>query len=105
MDARRITKEYRLTHWSGIVRDRTESGLNVREFCGREEICENTYCYWQRKLREAVCGEPAVAAALPTPGGWAPGTLPVEIGKCRVTVDRDTDDDLLAKVCRVLMTL
>lgn len=117
MDTKKITGEYRLTPWAEVVRKRTESRLNVRGFCDREGVCENTYYYWQRKLREAACGETPGAAALPASGGWAvavpaePGTtsvfqtLSIEIGKCRVIADRNTDEGLLAKVCRVLASL
>jgi hypothetical protein len=33
------------------------------------------------------------------------GTLPIEIGRCRVLADPGTDEGLLAKVCRVLASL
>jgi hypothetical protein len=40
-------------------------------------------------------------------GSGAPATyaLTVEIGKCRVLVGMDSDERLLAKVCRVLVSL
>jgi transposase-like protein len=108
--------------WSGIIRDRTESGLNVREFCEREGICENTYYYWQRKLRESVREGmlPALrgdGVSAIVPGGWSAVTetkglsvsaeqiLPIAIGNYRVLASRDTSDELLAKVCRVLTSL
>jgi putative transposase len=122
MNTRKITQEYRLAHWAGIVRDRIESGLNIREFCDREGICENTYYYWQRKLRESACEEmlPALRsgdAPATAPGGWtavtetkgvsasAEQTLPVAIGNYRISVSRNTSGELLAKVCRVLASL
>ena len=37
-----------------VVQDRTERGLTVREYCEETGICENTYFYWQRKLRAAA---------------------------------------------------
>jgi transposase-like protein len=54
MDTRKIAGEYRLTQWAETVRRRAESGLNIRGFCGREGIRENTYYYWQRKLRSCA---------------------------------------------------
>jgi hypothetical protein len=114
IDTREIAAEYRLEHWAGVVRQRAESGLTVKAFCESEGLPENTYFYWQRKLRESVCER---SAALPAPNGWAavvspaPGapevsrSLPIEIGKCRVIAGIDTDERLLAKVCRVLTTL
>ena len=111
---REIAAEYRLTHWAGVVRQRAESGLTVKAYCESAGLHENTYFYWQRKLRESVCEGPA---ALPTPGGWTaavpakPGAavasraLSVEIGKCRVLVGANTDERLLAKVCGVLASI
>jgi putative transposase len=113
MDMRKIAGEYRLARWSDIVHKRIESGMNVREFCECEGFHENTYYYWQRKLRESACGGSATGT-LPVPGGWTAvvpakvdslRTIPIEIGKCRVLADFDTDEKLLAKVCRVLASL
>jgi putative transposase len=113
MDTRKITGEYRLARWSEIVHRRTLSGMNVREFCECEGFHENTYYYWQRRLRESACKGQATGA-LPAPDGWATvvsakpevsTALPTEIGKCRVLANRDTDERLLAKVCRVLASL
>jgi len=49
------------------------------------------------------------------PGGWiqlapkqectAKGTLEIEINNCNITVNAETDFELLRKVCRVLMSL
>ena len=55
MNTREIAVEYRLTHWAQIIRRRNESGLSIKAFCTNEGFHENIYCYWQRKLREAVC--------------------------------------------------
>lgn len=134
MSTREIAQEYRLAHWAGIMRERTESGLNIKSFCERTGIHENVYYYWQRKLREAACQEllPATqndekkaiipsepvgrsASCPPMPAGWAVcspekteqknnGVL-IEIGKCRVAANADTDPELLVKVCTALMSL
>jgi len=55
MNTRKIAAEYRLTQWAGIIRERQESGLNVKAFCEAKGFHENIYFYWQRKLREAAC--------------------------------------------------
>jgi putative transposase len=116
INTRQIAAEYRLEHWAGIVRERSESGLTVKAFCESAGLHPNSYFYWQRKLRESAC-EGMPAGALPTPGGWTaavpvgagtPGfsrVLPIEIGKYRVIANLDTDERLLAKVCRVLGSL
>ena len=55
MNTREIAGEYRLSHWARIMKERAESGLNIRAYCNREGFHENVYYYWQRKLREAAC--------------------------------------------------
>jgi putative transposase len=117
INTREIATGYRLEHWAGIIRERAESGLTVKAFCESAGVHPNSYFYWQRRLREAACGSGTAAGALPAPNGWTaavptvsvtPGisrALPIEIGKCRVIADTDTDERLLAKVCRVLMSL
>jgi len=50
-----IAAEYRLAHWSEIMRERTASGQSIKDFCAAAGFSENTFFYWQRKLREAAC--------------------------------------------------
>lgn len=122
MDTRKIASEYRMAQWAQIVRERSEKGLTIRSYCEEKGIHENTYFYWQRKLREAA-GEQAGSLSVvnaPLPKGWAelsvreelsharrsPGEgLIVELGDCRVLVQTDTDINLLARVCRTLKAL
>lgn len=123
MDTREIAVAYRLTHWAGILQERQSSGMSIRAYCKSEGICENVYYYWQRKLREAACGEllPTMADAPQqsiVPKGWAAvnergiesagipsGAVNIEIGKCRVLATVESDPELLAKVCRMLASI
>lgn len=55
MKTREIAEEYRLHHWSNIMRERQESGLSIRAFCKKAGFHENRYYYWQKRLREVTC--------------------------------------------------
>ena len=55
MNTRYIAEEYRLSHWAKIIQDKNESGLSVRAYCMEKGFHENTYYYWQRKLRVVAC--------------------------------------------------
>ena len=130
INTREIAAELRVSHWAGIMQERTRSGLSIKAFCRQADICQNTYFYWQRRVRAALCGELAVkpqveAAAANTiestrksliPSGWVTvcetdettseeKTLPIEINGCRVLADANVDFELLEKVCRVLVNL
>ena len=38
-------------YWKEAVRLWAESGLSVREFCGREGLAEHSFYFWRRRLR------------------------------------------------------
>ena len=122
MDTRKITKEFRLAHWAQIARERAESGKNVRDYCRQIGVHENTYYHWQRRLREAsISGQLATVRDAPrnelAPSGWTsiaesevaaplePPSLPIEIGKFKVTVNTGTDAELLARTLKTLAEL
>lgn len=119
VNTREIAAEYRLGHWAQKMRERSESGLSIKAYCRENEICANTYYYWQRKLREAAC-EVAVGEAKSSsvrsvvPSGWAKcesaapaksNALTIEIGAYRVSAYADTDPELLKSVCRTLASI
>ena len=119
MNTREIAKEYRLSYWAGILRERKESGQSIRSFCSANDIREHVYYYWQRRLREAASQEMGLTtgvAETPVPGGWLvctqekaatnkTSTISIEVGGCKVDIPTDVDaldERLLAKVLRVL---
>jgi hypothetical protein len=121
MNSREIAAEYRLDHWAGIMRERIESGLSIREFCKNAGFHENMYFYWQRKLREAACAEQGIArinAEVPAPVGFAevklaeiPAPLQetsdrqshvcIEISEVRITADNGYPVDKLATLIQM----
>ena len=104
------------------MREQQASGLSKNAFCKQSGIHHNTFFYWQKKLREAMCHEmlnnaqtePVVVDNSTIPTSWAvceaapadtAKTLPIEINGCRILASADTDAELLAKTCKVLMSL
>jgi putative transposase len=130
MDTRTIAAEYRLAHWAQIVREQKESRLSVSKYCENAGLHKNTFFYWQKKLRVAAYNklqEEQHNTSVDTgqsliPSGWAicetknnkadagskesaNNVIVVDIGRFSVRVSTDTDQDLLSKVCRVLVAL
>ena len=121
MNIRQLTQDVRLRHWAEQMHSRQASGLSIRKWCREQGVSEKVYYYWQRKLREAaakqITQEAVGTSQALIPRGWAQvdaadeaqnkevATLPIEIGHCRIVADETTDSELLAKVCRVLVTL
>ena len=118
MTTKQMAQHVRLNQWSEVMRVRRESGLSVRAWCAENNIREKTYYYWQNKLRQATCEKIAEQETrLPKteviPTGWAQisteipieESITIEIGNSRIRADKNTSPELLAKVCRTLMTL
>ena len=57
MNTRYIAKEFRMAHWSKILTDQKESKLTIREYCNKDGFHENSYYYWQKKLRVVAIEE------------------------------------------------
>jgi len=122
LDTRKITKEYRISHWSQIIQERNESGLSIKAYCEKVGIHQNVYHYWQRRLREAAIMASGheetiteINLPVPVPDGWAvceskdmanaQSTIQIEIGNSRISASESTNPELLEKVCKVLMSL
>ena len=72
MDTRKTATDLRLAHWAGIMRERVESGLSIRAYCKQAGFHENSYFYWQKKLREAACSQLISDKAVNRQGSMTP---------------------------------
>ena len=50
-----VKREFQLQQWRGMVLERKESGLSVKEWCSERGITEHVYYYRLRQLRMAAC--------------------------------------------------
>ncbi len=117
MDTQKVATNYRLSQWAQVIKARLDSGQNVKDFCQTAGISKNAYFYWQKKLRESACTELAKTQEPKkiVPSGWmqiepkqaqhTKEALDIEINGCHITVNAQTDSELLVKVCRILRTL
>ena len=117
MDIQKVTAEYRRTQWMQVIQERQCSGLSIKDFCQEKGISKHAYFYWQRQIRKAACMELSKrkeeTAVSCVPDGWVQlpqnqaikSTLGIEVAGCLITVNTETDPELLKKVCRILRAL
>jgi putative transposase len=55
MNTRKVTMEYRMNQWIGIISQCRDSGQTVASWCREHDINSKSYYYWLRKIRTAVC--------------------------------------------------
>lgn len=48
------TNQVRLESWTNIIRERSASGQTVKAWCQENNINENKYYYWLRRVKEAA---------------------------------------------------
>jgi putative transposase len=114
MDTKKVTTEYRVSQWAQIIKAQRESGQNIKDYCQTTGISRHAYFYWQRKLRALACTELARTEEPRNivPSGWmqltpkqAKDVLSIEINGYHITVNIETDPELLKKVCCILRSL
>jgi hypothetical protein len=126
MNAREIATEIRLSQWAQEIQERKASGLSIKEYCLTRGIGRDAYFYWQRKLKDAACGQltgmhtALVSANLnsnhftevkfPTAHTRATflddaayGRVQVEISGMRIVADEAYPPSLLAELLKGLM--
>ena len=57
VSTRDMTLQVRLEHWACVLQEQRTSGMSIKRFCKASGFSQNTYFYWQRKLREVACRE------------------------------------------------
>ena len=105
-----IKQEYQLQQWAGMVRDRQESGLTIRQWCEERGITEHTYYYRLKRIRRAACSaleeqQSQVLAELPLNNAAAAqsGTqLQVQLAGGTVSVTT-SDISVVKSILQVLM--
>jgi len=121
MTTREVASAYRLSQWAASVQERAAEGESIVSYCRKRGISQNTYYYWQRKLRTAACEQlsPFAPATLSTPrfaevcltdpgalppssDAGRPGQLSISIGDIRVTADSGYPAGQLAILLREL---
>jgi hypothetical protein len=96
--------EQRRAHWQRLVAEQQASGQSIVAWCFQENICEQTFYYWRKRLA-ALVPTPAAATsqwlALDTASAAGSG-LTLTVGPVAITVTAGFDPQLLADVVRVL---
>ena len=75
-----LNRQNKLAIWAGRISECRSSGQSVRAWCQENEICQQTYYKWQRRLFEMAQAQQEVQFAEVTPA------QPVRCGNVAVTV-------------------
>ena len=79
-ELRTINQQNKLALWAGRISECRNSGMAVKTWCRENDICEQTYYKWQRRLFEMAQAQQEVQFAEVTP------VRPVHSSNVAVTV-------------------
>lgn len=104
-----VKQEYQLQQWSGMLQERKESGLSVKDWCLEQGISEHSYYYRLRRLRQMACK--ALEQAQPAQLAEVPRSLTAQEShaKLRLTTKAgtleimDVDQTVLDQVLRAML--
>ena len=54
MELSKISQEVRLHEWAAVIKEARESGLSVRQWCKTNNVTEQQYYYWLKKIRKNI---------------------------------------------------
>ncbi|ODM24759.1 IS66 family insertion sequence element accessory protein TnpA [Acetivibrio mesophilus] len=122
MNAQEVKLQYHLSKWRPIVEKCRTSGMTVKAWCKENNVSEQQFFYWQRRLREEICTsiqnpekehkehQPTIFAPIPIGNHHKEALLSaslipdlvINIGDYRLEITNQTSTELLEAVLKVI---
>lgn len=75
MSTKEVTRAYRLSQWTDIIRRCRTSGLSVTVWCDENNVSIKSYYYWLKIVRSTAC------ESLPVANPISPKFVPVKMDR------------------------
>ena len=102
----RVKKEIRLAQWAEMVRQRSESGLTVTDWCKQNGINLKTYYYRLKRMRQSLCNEIEqhdIVPVEPTAGiETTVEKIELSVGDVKLSLPDDFNESTLRRLLGVL---
>lgn len=84
----KVKIKLRKEQWMHLISERQDSGLSVREWCTQNNLSENSYYYWLRKIRSTALEEylPEKESESTSPVVFAPLQISGEQNQSNVSI-------------------
>ena len=104
-DVLAVRDAYRAQQWEMVVQECAASGLSNREFCRQQEIPEQRFYYWQRKLRQQIVESAAPQLVPLEPVTEPEDLLQIQYRGAELKLPAGVDMDTVAALLRSLQSL
>ena len=97
-----LNSQNKLAQWSERIQACRNSGMNVKDWCLENEICEQTYYRWQRKLFEMTVAKSApVFVEMPVHKHCSPAAT-IRAGELSIDLHNGADSETVIAIIRAL---
>ena len=106
MDIQSINDDIKTKQWLERIKECRESGLPVRKWCKQNNICEQTYYCWLKKLRKMAIETGAVKAPSFVPvdhSTFDKQNIIITKGDVRIEFPCDTDIGTVTNIIGALL--
>lgn len=110
MDVQKISNHVRMKKWMTIIDECSKSGLPVKTWCNQNNISEQSYYYWLKKIRtqtvQELTNNQVSFSPIPIQGKIPPKTvvlISITKGDIRIEVPETIDQDTLLNIMRSLL--
>ena len=95
-------RQAKLAKWAALIKDQSESNLQVKEWCEQNNVTIHAYHYWKHKLKEmAVRSMMPDIAPLPVMPSVTPSSL-VPVQESSLPESCDSRNTISSPVCLTL---
>lgn len=106
--------QIRLANWASIIKQRTDSGMPIKQWCQANDVNESTYYYYLKRLRQTALNEPSVGtdetnitsggfARIPSAQTSSDVALRIKRGSTLIEVSGDASDRILSFLKEVMI--
>lgn len=106
MNVQNINNDIKAQQWMQRIKECRESGLPVRTWCRQNNLCEQTYYNWLKKLRTLA----VESGAVPTqtfvplnPGSTKKENIVITKGSIHIEFASDADIETITKIIGALL--
>ncbi len=83
MNAKQKIHQAKMAKWAALIKEQTESGLTIKQWCEQKGYTFHAYNYWKHILKETALKDVSLPEIVPLTPSIIPSSLPA-------TADRKT---------------
>lgn len=106
MNIQYINNDFKTKQWMQRIKECRESGLSVRKWCRQNNLCEQTYYSWLRKLRALAIESGTVSTSKFVPidqMSLEKENIIITRGSIRIELPSDTDIETITRMIGALL--